>query len=42
MPVKWPFNVYVFDDLKRCWGQPYKVAYACSAPIRHKTISDTK
>lgn len=40
--VRWPLNMNVFDRLKRCWGQPYKVAYACSTKMRHKTISDTK
>ncbi|MDJ0276067.1 hypothetical protein QLH51_04515 [Sphingomonas sp. 2R-10] len=42
VPVRWPLNMNVFEGLERCWGQPYKVAYACSTPMRRVTIPDTK
>ncbi|WP_137863702.1 MULTISPECIES: hypothetical protein [unclassified Sphingomonas] len=31
LTVAWPPNLNVFDRLSRCWGQGYKVAYACPA-----------
>ena len=42
IPVRWPLNMNVFRGLKRCWGQSYKVAYACSAPLLRVTIPDKK
>lgn len=27
---KWPLNIDIVDDLIKCFGQPYKVAYDCS------------
>jgi hypothetical protein len=27
----WPPNLKVLDRLRRCWGQPYKIAYICPA-----------
>ena len=31
--VRWPMNLHVLDGLLRCWGQGYKQAYACAAPV---------
>ncbi|MBB5716788.1 hypothetical protein [Sphingomonas aerophila] len=42
MPVRWPLNMNVFEGLERCWGQPYKVAYACSTPLHRVTIPDQR
>ena len=30
--VRWPRNLNVLDALQRCWGQPYRIAYACPPP----------
>ncbi len=30
--VRWPMNMGVLDNLLRCWGRSYKVAYRCPAP----------
>lgn len=27
--VSWPMNLNVLDDLLRCWGKTYRVAYRC-------------
>lgn len=32
LDTRWPLNLNVLDGLLRCWGQPYKQAYACGAP----------
>lgn len=42
MPVKWPLNMNVFEGLERCWDKPYKVAYACTTPMKWITVLDTK
>ncbi|MDP9086571.1 MAG: hypothetical protein M3N02_07385 [Pseudomonadota bacterium] len=42
VPVRWPLNMNVFEGFERCWGRPYKVAYACSIPLRRVTIPDQK
>jgi hypothetical protein len=29
--ISWPLNLNVIDDLIKCFDQPYKIAYGCSA-----------
>lgn len=31
--IAWPLNLNVLDAFLRCWGQPYKAAYFCPAPV---------
>jgi len=31
--IRWPMNLNVLDGFQRCWGLPYKQAYACAKPM---------
>ena len=37
LPIRWPLNMNVFEGFDRCWGQPYKAAYACATPMRRRS-----
>ncbi|CAN7402824.1 hypothetical protein [Brevundimonas sp. LjRoot202] len=32
-PLSWPLNLDVVDRLIACFGQPYREAYSCEAPV---------
>lgn len=32
--IEWPMNLNVLDGFLRCWGRPYKEAYACPRSAR--------
>ena len=42
LPIRWPLNMNVFEGFDRCWGQPYKAAYACATPMRVVQVPDRK